>query len=868
MCSLGQILSFILGNVSSSIPLVRLMNQFIRIGLIALLLLVACCHIATVPVRAQSSVWEPVHEFGPPNEELPWVLAMGSGPAGEVYAALLQEPRSIYRSTDHGRSWEAGDLAAPHIETIAPQGDGTVFVAAYSDGVLRSDDMGETWSTNTLPSVPAWDVSVRGSTVLAATDGGLYVSVDRGVTWSQLTDSPARSILIARSGDYLATISQGPVISMDDGKTWQPVPLEGNVYGFFEPTEGVLLARTSAGIARSTDGGRSWGIVYQGRAHDFTVNTAGIVFANTGGILRSADGGVTWTDYSAGLTESISAVTVDSTGYLFAGTQSGRIYRTTEPTTQPVADTLDWRRYFPLEVGNEWHYLVGDPDPFIDPPVPDDIARWRIVADTTFDDEVWYALETTVLDQAGRVKSAHSTYVRYDTEFANVIEYTHDAAGNPFVLWFMGVPCGLDGPFGALNYDCKGVQGEMYSITGGYDYQHVIPSTPPDTIEVAASKRFSSLGGGHEMLSDIGLASTRAEQSGWRRLLVYANVGGREYGVPAIPSPTYYDLTVGTERYFSDCSLYGVCLTAAGANRLAIERVIDEKVINGIKWAEVAWQQSMDFLPEDPEAYVVYDTVLYRMDGPLMFLHTDREDSLIFDFDITEGDSIADHFSRFVPEEENVDGFIEQSYRMPGLPHLALVDTTLKFPDGVERRIVWGDDSLSTGFRTFYPPDKDSFMKSLTVLSNLPLPVYDSVNKPFFYVAGMGVLHTPVTHRHMNMTGYSMPDGTVYGQSIDDFDVSIDDEPGVALSDYLHQNYPNPVMSSTSIRYTLQRRSMVDLRVYDVLGRLVAVLVNTEQADGDHTVSIDATNLASGVYMYVLRVNGAPLPSRRMVVLK
>ena len=159
-------------------------------------------------------------------------------------------------------------------------------------------------------------------------------------------------------------------------------------------------------------------------------------------------------------------------------------------------------------------------------------------------------------------------------------------------------------------------------------------------------------------------------------------------------------------------------------------------------------------------------------------------------------------------------------------------------------------------------------MKSLTVLSNLPLPVYDSVNKPFFYVAGMGVLHTPVTHRHMNMTGYSMPDGTVYGQSIDDFDVSIDDELDVASADYLHQNYPNPVMSSTSIRYTLQRRSMVDLRVYDVLGRLVAVLVNTEQADGDHTVSIDATNLASGVYMYVLRVNGAPLPSRRMVVLK
>jgi hypothetical protein len=64
---------------------------------------------------------------------------------------------------------------------------------------------------------------------------------------------------------------------------------------------------------------------------------------------------------------------------------------------------------------------------------------------------------------------------------------------------------------------------------------------------------------------------------------------------------------------------------------------------------------------------------------------------------------------------------------------------------------------------------------------------------------------------------------------------------------------PNPVRTTTTLRYTVPRSGPVSLRVYDVLGREVAVLVDREQAAGPHTVPFDAFGLPGGVYFYRLQ---------------
>ncbi|MBO6794330.1 MAG: T9SS type A sorting domain-containing protein [Balneolaceae bacterium] len=70
----------------------------------------------------------------------------------------------------------------------------------------------------------------------------------------------------------------------------------------------------------------------------------------------------------------------------------------------------------------------------------------------------------------------------------------------------------------------------------------------------------------------------------------------------------------------------------------------------------------------------------------------------------------------------------------------------------------------------------------------------------------------------------------------------------------LHQNYPNPFNPSTVISYQLTGNSMVRLRVFDALGREVAVLVDELKSAGRHQVTFDAAGLASGVYYYLLEV--------------
>jgi hypothetical protein len=66
----------------------------------------------------------------------------------------------------------------------------------------------------------------------------------------------------------------------------------------------------------------------------------------------------------------------------------------------------------------------------------------------------------------------------------------------------------------------------------------------------------------------------------------------------------------------------------------------------------------------------------------------------------------------------------------------------------------------------------------------------------------------------------------------------------------LKQNYPNPFNPSTTIAFSLPHAANASLKVFDMLGREVATLVNGYAASGLHEVQFDATNLASGVYVY------------------
>ncbi len=83
----------------------------------------------------------------------------------------------------------------------------------------------------------------------------------------------------------------------------------------------------------------------------------------------------------------------------------------------------------------------------------------------------------------------------------------------------------------------------------------------------------------------------------------------------------------------------------------------------------------------------------------------------------------------------------------------------------------------------------------------------------------------------------------------------------------LYQNYPNPFNPTTNITYSLQEDSKVQIKIYDILGREVAELVNEQKPAGFYETTFDGSELTSGVYIYKIQVNDF-VTSKKMILLK
>jgi plastocyanin len=112
-------------------------------------------------------------------------------------------------------------------------------------------------------------------------------------------------------------------------------------------------------------------------------------------------------------------------------------------------------------------------------------------------------------------------------------------------------------------------------------------------------------------------------------------------------------------------------------------------------------------------------------------------------------------------------------------------------------------------------------------------------------------------HQGMGMTG------TIIVQN----PVGVSDDELIAEKFELNQNYPNPFNPSTRINYTIPIASFVNLKVYDIIGNEIAVLVNEEKQAGVYNVKFNAAGLSSGMYLYRLQTESF-VETKKMILMK
>jgi len=289
------------------------------------------------------SSWTPFNT-GLTNSIVYFLLPINS--PGVIFAGTAG---GVFLSIDNGGNWMPVNtgLTATEVRALAINFAGHIFAGTFGSGVFRSTDNGGSW---TLVNAGLANTTVRSLAInsaghiFAGTSGGVFRSTNNGDSWTPintgLTINTVRSLAINSAGHIFAGTSGGVFRSTNNGDSWTPVNTGltiNTVRSLAINFSGHIFAGTSGGVFRSIDNGSNWTRVNAGMPNtivlSLVINSAGDIFAGTfdGGIFRSTDNGSSWISVSTGLTNSdISSLVINLNGYIFAGANGGGIFRSTD----------------------------------------------------------------------------------------------------------------------------------------------------------------------------------------------------------------------------------------------------------------------------------------------------------------------------------------------------------------------------------------------------------------------------------------------------------------------------------------------------------------------------------------------------------
>jgi hypothetical protein len=290
----------------------------------------------------------------------------GNGPSVNTFASkdgslFIGTYNGVFLSIDTGKSWTVVSSGLPtsglytrDVRCLAFKGS-DLFAGTSSGGLFLSTNSGGSWREDNpgFMGKDIYSLCVSGPTILAGTGCGVYYSSDNGGNWTvthglgPFLSGSVESFLIRGTELFIGVdrgFGRGPqagniIRSTDDGSSWTPQTDFASRAMVFLGSD--IYAGTNAGVVRSIDSGRHWTSCNQGLPRSdydssfiyissLATDGQNIFAATDKGIYGSSDKGVSWTERSAGLNGSWIIQLLASRSYLFAGTDTSGVFRSTD----------------------------------------------------------------------------------------------------------------------------------------------------------------------------------------------------------------------------------------------------------------------------------------------------------------------------------------------------------------------------------------------------------------------------------------------------------------------------------------------------------------------------------------------------------
>jgi photosystem II stability/assembly factor-like uncharacterized protein len=801
------------------------MKYYRPMFLLFILTLAVCTH-----VQSQSNSWQ--YTGGPYYGA---ATTMACNASGHVFAGTVT---GVFRSTDNGDTWTwvTQSMGALGVSVLMVKSDGKVFVGLSNGNIICSNTNGDSWSAagSGLPGICITDLKQKGAdTILASTlGGGIFYTLNNGASWSSLNQGlnnlQVQSLALKSDGNIYAGTTNGLWYSSDNGSHWDTLP------------------GSSAGDVRKL-------------AIDQSDNIYAIVFPSFSGvdelpnlaskIFKSINNGSTWNNQSIDSIYHAAVWGIDRFGRPILLSPEYWDIRTR--FTSPTFISID-------QNGN----LFANNKP------QDSYMSKPVLRHSTNNGSTW----DTVLYSGGNGFTGTASVLFYDQNRDSLlVGLITSICFSPHNYIFMGstlggvlrIPAPVMSSWEKVNTalvsrqiysQVKKSNGKLFAMT---DWGLFRSSSAVDTWDIVDQS--------HININSTSIALNASGDLFVAHGYVYRSTDeGNTWVIDTCGMSSVSFITIQGMTSAPNGVLY-----AGGYINNSLYRSMD----NGVSW-------------QSPSTSATCTTFVAGASGnmcglcsPNFLRSTNNGDTWVSKLYNESCVDTTQYMQGYGPEFVSI-------YEISSNIYLAgSMDGMFK---SIDTGNTWHNASEGLPYiaKAWYSTSSYPYVGTLLGFPTVPAivgnaqgrifigcnyGVYSSIDsgkswQPYNEGLPAGV---SVNSLLIDENGY-MYAGTANGAVFKSTQTTVgvtDVQKNVPLAWKLDQNYPNPFNPSTQINYQLSKLSKVSLKVFDLLGREVANLVNEEQSAGPHIVKWDASRMSTGVYFYQLNA-GSFIQTKKMLLLK